>query len=181
MKIYTKTGDQGYTSNLKGERLFKGGLWMELQGSVDEINAGIGHIRSLNQRITKLEEIDVFLEWIQYCLFRIGSDISAQFDQVYITQEMIEKLEKAIDAYTEKTGAMKSFLHFSGNEVATYTHVVRSVTRRGERAFVRALEEKGEFPTDYQFINRLADYFFQLARYFNVMNGDQEEPMVVRD
>jgi cob(I)alamin adenosyltransferase len=181
MKIYTKTGDKGYTSNVKGERVFKGGLWIELQGSIDEINAGIGHIRSLNNKVTKLEDIDTFLEWIQYCLFRIGTDISRQFDSAYITDEMIEKLELAIDAYTEKTGTLKSFLHFSGNEVATYTHVVRSVTRRGERVFVRVLEEFGEYPTDYQFINRLADYFFQLARYFNVMNGDAEEPMLVRD
>jgi cob(I)alamin adenosyltransferase len=180
MKIYTKNGDKGYTSNFKGEKLWKGSLWIELQGNIDEINANVGHLRSLNQRITQQEDIDQMLEWIQYCLFRIGSDISLQFQVTYITDEMIEKLEKAIDTYTEKTGELHSFIHFNGNEAATYAHVIRSVTRRCERVFSKVLQEI-DFTLDYQYVNRLSDYFFQLARYLNHVNGNAEEVMVVRD
>ncbi len=96
MKIYTKAGDKGYTSNVKGEKLWKGSLWIELQGHVDELNAHIGHLRSLNQRVTKQKDIDDILEWIQYCLFRIGSDVSLQFQASYITDTMIERLEKPL-------------------------------------------------------------------------------------
>ncbi len=180
MKIYTKAGDKGYTSNVKGEKLWKGSLWIELQGHVDELNAHIGHLRSLNQRVTKQKDIDDILEWIQYCLFRIGSDVSLQFQASYITDTMIERLEKAIDSYTEKTGELHSFIHFSGNEAATYAQVTRSVTRRCERVFAKVIHEL-DFTLDYQYVNRLSDYFFQLARYLNHVNGDSEEAMVVRD
>ncbi len=183
MKIYTKTGDQGYTSNVLGERIFKGDGLIELQGEIDEVNAGVGYLRSLTQKIFKEPEklqIDEHLREIQYVLFRIGGDVSSQFSNHYVIQEDILVLENEIDRMTEVTGALKNFIYYSGNEAAAYCHVVRSVIRRAERFFVRAIEGKYDYTFDYQFINRLADYLFALARYMNVIEGQDEEAMKLR-
>lgn len=74
---------------------------------------------------------------------------------------------------------MTKFLYLSGHETATYSHVLRSTIRRVERDFVRLITEMEltEVPSDYRFINRLADYFYQVARYLNVLYGIEEETM----
>lgn len=175
MKIYTKTGDQGYTSNVKGERIFKGDDLIELQGAIDEVNAGIGYLRSINK-----STLDEQLKEIQHTLFRIGGDVSSQFSSHYVTQEDLAFLEKGIDDMTEQTGALKNFIYYSGNEAAAYCQVVRSVVRRAERAFVRVIEGKYVYDLDYQFMNRLADYFFALARYMNHSEGQEDEIMKLK-
>ena len=174
MGIYTRAGDKGYTRNLLGEKVWKGDLWIELQGSIDEVNAGTGYLRSLNRQRTGRQDLDDMLKWIQYCLYQIGADNAAQYQETSISQEDIDSLEQAIDAYTLETGELHSFIYFSGNEAASYAQVLRSVTRRCERVFAKVLEDIN-YTLDYQYVNRLADYFFQLARYLNYVNGDAEE------
>jgi cob(I)alamin adenosyltransferase len=182
MSIYTKTGDKGFTSNVLGERVSKGDIIMELQGTIDEINAHIGFLRSMMVEFShkvEAKKIDGILRDIQYSLFRIGGDISAQFSTNYIKEEDIKFLEREIDRMTDAFEPLKSFIYYSGNKQATYVHVIRSVTRRAERVFVRALEER-DYPLDYQFINRLSDYFYTLSRYINHLNGDGDEAMKLR-
>lgn len=194
-KIYTKAGDFGYTSNALGEKISKADLRLELQGSIDEVNAGVGYLRALvmeavNRHIHRelvkelLEQVDDQLKEIQYALFRIGGDITSGFTRNYCEAKDLAFLEKAIDDMTDDTGSLSSFIYYSGTPASAYAQVVRSVTRRAERAFVRAILERYyenvNYPTDYQFMNRLADYFFQLGRYINHVEGQTEEVMKLR-
>lgn len=183
MKIYTKKGDQGYTSNVKGERIFKGDVQIELQGSLDEVNAGIGYLRSIVKKTIDHEQngtLDEGLREIQYTLFKMGGDVSSQFSNHYVTKEDLISLENEMDQMTEQTGSLKNFIYYSGNEAATYCQVVRSIIRRAERVFVRAIEGKFEYSLDYQYMNRLADYFFTLARYMNFIDGQEDEIMKLK-
>lgn len=185
MGIYTKKGDQGTTSNLLGDVIGKDCLMIELQGSVDEMNAGVGFLRSLvtdDKRlpVDTIKEIDGILREIQHELFMIGGDVTAKFTTNYINNEHISFLEKGIDVMTEEIGALKSFIYYNGTKASSYTQVVRSVVRRGERTFVKALNDigfQGEYPKDYQFINRLSDYCFTLSRYINYKSGLEDEKM----
>lgn len=183
MKIYTKTGDEGYTSNIMGQKIFKGDPIIELQGSIDEVNACIGYLRSVGEKTltNKVKEaIDSQLRDIQYTIFRIGGDVTSSFTSAYVTEKDVDFLENEIDKMTDKTGALKNFIYFSGNEAATYCHVVRSVVRRAEREFVRTINGRFDYTLDYKYINRLADYFFTLARYMNYIEGDEEEIMKLK-
>ncbi|MBC7961092.1 MAG: cob(I)yrinic acid a,c-diamide adenosyltransferase [Vallitaleaceae bacterium] len=183
MKIYTKKGDQGFTTNIKGEKISKGDLMIELQGSIDEVNAGVGYLRSIcNKMLTSTQklEIDQNLKDIQHTLFRIGGDVTYQFAQLYVKEEDLQALEKGIDSMTEKTGELKNFIYYSGHVASTYCQVLRSVTRRAERVFVRAIEGQYEATLDYQYMNRLADYFFTLGRYLNLLEGEVEEVMKLK-
>lgn len=186
MGIYTKKGDQGRTSNLLGESLFKDSPIIDLQGHIDEINAGVGYLRGLvkqHQEHTAIEikeQIDSLLKDIQYALFRVGGDIASKFNENYILEEDIKDLERGIDDMTLKMGALNHFIYYNGTISATYCQVLRSVIRRGERVFVKGLELmewEGSYPLDYQYINRLSDYCFTLGRYLNYIDGQEEEKM----
>ena len=182
MKIYTKAGDKGTTSDVLGNRVSKADIKIELQGSVDEINANIGYLRALlkNSAMKRAAfDLDMALKELQYALFRIGSDISSDFTYHYIQDRDIEMLEQFIDVMTNAAGPLEHFITYSGTEAAAYCHVIRSVTRRTERVFVRFLEDK-EYNMDYQFINRLSDYLFTLSRYLNHLSDMPEEAMKLR-
>lgn len=182
MKIYTKKGDKGYTSTVKGERISKSDILLDLQGGVDEINANIGFLRSLVEEIKDEERknyIDSMLKEIQYHLFRMGVEISSQFKDKYITDELVGFLEKEIDNMTSKTEPIKNFIHYFGPKQATHSHVIRTITRRTERIFVEVLGDQ-EYPESYSYINRLSDYFYTLARYISFQEGYGDEIMKLR-
>lgn len=182
MKIYTKTGDKGTTSDVLGQRVSKGDIKIELQGSVDEINASLGYLRALVKSAdlkTSDLNIDAVLRDIQYALFRIGSDISSNFAYLFIQEADITMLEQSIDIMTSAVGTLENFIYYSGTQASAYCQLTRSVTRRAERIFVRFLENQ-EYNLDFQFINRLSDFLFTLSRYLNHLSGEQEELMVLR-
>jgi len=182
LKIYTKTGDKGTTSDILGNRISKGAMKFELQGSIDEINAGIGYLRALLKDVPSAAsgfDVDEALKDIQYALFRIGGDVSSDFSRNYISEADIGTLEKGIDTMSDAAGPLENFIYYSGNESAAYSHVIRSVVRRTERVFVRYLEDK-EYNLDYQYINRLSDYMFSLSRYINFLSGVPDEAMKLK-
>ena len=183
MTVYTKKGDKGKTSNVLGNIYSKSSILMELQGGIDEINSNVGYLRSrLGSNIPNIQElqrIDTFLKRIQYNLFSLGAEVSMEFTKVNVKYSEAELLEKEIDYMTDKMKPLSNFIYQSGNEVAAYAHIVRSVIRRTERVFVRVLEDR-EYPESYQYINRLSDYFFTLARYFNQLSGREEEVLILK-
>lgn len=188
MAIYTRQGDYGKTSTVNGLIVSKGSALIELQGAIDEVNSGMGHLRSIiikhgsNSRYKiLLDLLNEQLKTVQHTLFRIGFDITSNFEKNLIKKSEIKALEKSIDLMTEKTGELDHFIYLSGHETASYAHVVRSMIRRAERAFVKLVEEKVSedenfvIPVDYQYINRLADFLYQVARYLNWLFEIKEE------
>ena len=182
MKIYTKTGDQGTTSDLLGQRVSKADIKMELQGSIDEINAGIGYLRALLRSAETYEavmNIDHSLRDIQYTLFMIGGDVSSDFNKNYVKLSDIKSLELNIDIMTSNVGQLQNFIYYSGTLASTYCQLIRSVVRRAERVFVTHMENK-QYNLDYQYINRLSDFLFTLSRYINHISNTPEEIMKLK-
>jgi cob(I)alamin adenosyltransferase len=184
-KIYTKTGDKGFTTNLLNKKYSKADIEMELQGGIDEINANIGFLRSLlksnesNHDINTMTHLDDMLKKVQYHLYLVGIEISTEFTEVYVAEDEIKFLEEEIDFMVDKTEPMKSFIYYSGNKAAAFSHTIRTMVRRVERVFVRALAD-ATYPRSYEYINRLSDYFFTFSRFINELNGLKDEPMVLK-
>lgn len=155
MAIYTKTGDKGTTSLANGERVEKTDVRVEAYGTVDELNSWVGLFGSGLD-----EETNVQLLWIQNRLFNLGAELSAAPGE-WITDADVTQLEQWIDAMQAQVPKQKSFLLPSGNESVCRCHICRTVCRRAERRMIEA--KSGE--KDLQFMNRLSDYFFVLARY----------------
>jgi len=175
MKIYTKTGDTGETSLFGGKRVPKSSLRIDAYGTVDELNAQLGVVRSLQPSAA----VDTILEKIQNQLFLLGADLAAPFgsapaDTKRIQQNEIQFLEDTIDRLDAQLEPLKSFILPGGSHAGAQLHIARTVCRRAER-FVDALgrkEEIDKLPLIY--LNRLADLLFVAARYTNKLAGIEE-------
>jgi cob(I)alamin adenosyltransferase len=168
MKIYTKTGDKGTTSLIGGTKVPKSHLRIESYGSIDELNSHLGLCRDM---IKDDHVRDVILE-IQDRLFTIGSSLAC--DPIKepkmripdLKETDINVLEKEIDRIDGILPPMKSFILPGGHPNVSQLHIARCVCRRAERACVRLeLESLEVEPLILQYLNRLSDYLFMLARY----------------
>lgn len=181
-KIYTRGGDKGQTSLVSGTRISKGDLRIELYGEVDEMNSFLGSVCSKIEEEAELSELNSYLEFLQSRLFDLGSNLACEKVQALkyklpiITDEIIKELEFKIDEMDSELVPLKNFILPGGHKAAAEVHIVRTICRRIERKLVRFEEEHtNELPENcIQFINRLSDYFFVLARFINKkMNRDE--------
>ncbi|HIG32613.1 MAG TPA: cob(I)yrinic acid a,c-diamide adenosyltransferase [Flavobacteriales bacterium] len=165
MKIYTKKGDKGKSQLLGGSMVDKNHIKLECYGTIDELNSFIGNIYD--------QEISIFhkeiLFKIQNQLFNLGSIISfdGEKDKIKlpnITTQNIKMMEKAIDKMEEELPMLRAFILPSGHPTASKCHIARTVCRRAERNLV-ALSQEEQIDNLYiQYLNRLSDYLFVLAR-----------------
>lgn len=178
-KIYTKTGDSGTTSLIGGTKVPKSHLRIESYGTIDELNSYLGLVRDL---LTDEPCRDMILE-IQDRLFTIGSSLAC--DPVKepkmripdLRSSDITALESEIDRIDGMLAPMRSFILPGGHPVVSHLHIARCICRRAERACVRLeLESLEVEPMILQYLNRLSDYLFVLARYACVLLQIEEIP-----
>ena len=165
MKIYTKKGDKGKTQLLGGSMVDKNHIKLECYGTIDELNSFIGNI--YDQEINTAHKEILFK--IQNQLFNLGSIISFDGgkDKIRlpnITTQNIKMLEKAIDKMEEGLPMLRNFILPSGHPTASKCHIARTVCRRAERNLVALSQEEEINTLHIQYINRLSDYLFVLAR-----------------
>ena len=175
MKIYTKKGDQGDTQLLGGRYVRKDDIRLECYGTIDELNAFIGNI--YDQEISASHK--EILRNIQNQLFNLGSLISFDWGKSgiilpNITTENIKMMEHAIDTMEEELPILKAFILPSGHPTSSKCHIARTVCRRAERNLV-ALSKTVKINTLHiQYLNRLSDYLFVLARTILMENNTSE-------
>lgn len=165
MKIYTKTGDKGYTSLIGGTRVPKHHLRIESYGTVDELNSYIGLIR--DQDIAAHDQ--QVLKEIQDRLFTIGSSLASDPERSKMIipdlhEADIELLEKEMDRINEQLPELRHFILPGGNNAVSFCHIARCVCRRAERLSVHLAEESIVDAKVNVYLNRLSDYLFTLAR-----------------
>ena len=167
MKIYTKSGDKGRTSLATGKRVSKSDLRLEAYGTADELNSFVGLLRSvlMSSCCGCKGSIDVQLGWLQNRLFDLGAILAGS--DMQLSEGAVNQLENWIDDMQEKLPELRAFILPGGDEVVAICHVCRTVSRRLERSMVVWREESGEDVSEevWQFVNRLSDYYFVLARF----------------
>jgi len=174
MKIYTKTGDDGSTALFGGNRVKKCYVRVDTYGNIDELNSFLGLL------IESVEsgELKEYLSKIQHILFNIGS-IIATVDEKYITKlpallvTDIESLEVQIDKMDAILPPMTHFILPGGHETIARAHICRTICRRAERSLVDLMTTEtchANVTLALQFLNRLSDYFFVLARRLAQLN-----------
>ncbi|MBL8445564.1 MAG: cob(I)yrinic acid a,c-diamide adenosyltransferase [Zoogloeaceae bacterium] len=165
-KIYTRTGDAGTTGLGDGKRVSKNSLRIHALGEVDECNAVIGVL--LTEELP--DDVRALLTDVQHDLFDLGGEVCIP-GMTMITDKQVTKLEETLDHFNEPLEPLKDFILPGGTRPAAITHQARTVCRRAERALVAlALEEAvGDGPRQY--LNRLSDLLFVLARVLNRAGG----------
>ena len=175
LRIYTRTGDQGTTGLFGGGRVDKHHPRVEAYGDVDELNAALGLARA----VETMPRIDEVLVPVQRDLFAIGALLATpdrekmqqQLEKARIDDARIAQLERAIDDGEAELEPLRSFIVPGGTPKAAALHVARTVCRRAERRVV-ALARDVEIPAlAVQYLNRLSDLLFVLARMANRRAG----------
>jgi cob(I)alamin adenosyltransferase len=173
-KIYTRTGDDGYTGLVDGSRAGKDSLRMVAIGEVDEANSciGVAALHAEGQMLARLR-------MIQNDMFDLGADLATPGEDfepgemtLRMVQPQIDRLETEIDAMNAEMAPLTSFILPGGSALAGALHIARSVSRRAERAAVHAARDVPMNPKALVYLNRLSDWLFVAARYANGAGKD---------
>jgi cob(I)alamin adenosyltransferase len=176
VKIYTRTGDSGDTALFDGTRVQKSDPRVAAYGDLDELNAWLGFVTA------NLSDDDVIpkLRQIQRDLFAIGARladpshrIAGRVTKAVISADAVARLEAWIDALDAELPALRRFILAGGSSAGASLHVARTVCRRAERSMVALGEEAFEAEL-LQYMNRLSDLLFTLARAVNRRAGVPE-------
>lgn len=162
MPIYTKTGDKGITSLYGGKRVLKSDLQVEVYGTVDELSSFIGLVASK----VKNKKDQEFLTDMQRDFYKIMSFLSGKDMDLYFLITKVKDFENKIDSLDKKLPRLHQFILPGGTELSSWFHVLRTVCRRAERNFIRLTPTRYS-PHIIQYLNRLSDLFFTLARFYN--------------
>jgi len=165
-KIYTRTGDDGTTGLGDGSRIPKDNARIEAMGAVDEVNSTVGLIRTASLP----GDIEAVLSGIQHDLFDLGGELSIPGYEL-IKAEAVERLEENLDQLNAGLEPLKDFILPGGTAAAAWCHLARSMCRRAERRLVTLSRETDISDVPRQYLNRLSDYLFVLARYLNKAAG----------
>ena len=176
-KIYTRTGDKGMTSLVGGVRIKKSNVRLEAYGTVDEL---CSHIGLLVAYLPQDDDDHDLLVGIQSNLFIAGSHLATDqsktplYPSAILPKGETERLEQRIDEILALLPEPQGFILPGGTVAAAQCHVCRTVCRRAERR-IDALAEVAEVgPEVIQYINRMSDYLFVLAKKIN-FNARQQE------
>ena len=173
-QIATRTGDNGSTGLGDNTRVSKNNLRVHAMGDVDELNSNIGVLLCEDMPPAVRE----LLVEIQHQLFNLGGELSIPGFELLKAQAVLD-LDEALAAHNEHLPRLQEFILPAGTRAASLAHVCRTVARRAERAVV-ALGEAvaaAEPPealreTPRQYLNRLSDLMFVLARVLNRYRAD---------
>jgi cob(I)alamin adenosyltransferase len=177
MKIYTKTGDKGTSSNYLNERLPKNDPLFNLLGDLDELNAYLGLIESLIPKSLKSESLSISIQKIQTILMDISSHIATRPSKSIVSSsnkikktefyddDIVINLEKNIDNLDKELPPLKNFVLPSGHPLVCQIHISRTIARRTERKLYDLIDCNYNDVIN-RYMNRLSDYLFTLARWF---------------
>ena len=175
-RIYTRTGDLGTTSLVGGVRIKKSDIRLEAYGTVDELSAQLG---MLVEMLGDDAEKD-YVIGIQNNLFNVCTSLATDQSQTQLPPSamladgVISSMEQHIDELNSRLPERLGFILPGGCLAACQAHVCRTVCRRAERR-ITALAEVAEVDKEIQqYVNRLSDYLFVLAKIINFNENRQE-------
>jgi len=169
-KIYTRTGDEGKTSLVGGQRVRKDTLRIEAYGTVDELNSAIGlAITSIPEGSPPLQLLAARLTRVQHELFNLGSLLATETadirpGQPVITSLEVARLEQEMDEANRTLEPLRSFVLPGGCRLNAELHLCRTICRRAERRAVSLAEQETTLPEAVQYLNRLSDALFVWSR-----------------
>jgi cob(I)alamin adenosyltransferase len=179
-RIYTRGGDAGETSLGDGRRVSKAALRIGAYGTVDELGAVLGLARTHPLP----DAVDEWLGRIQNDLFDLGADLcvpeeeradrqsSRERTRLRVQPDQVAWLEARCDELNERLPPLTSFVLAGGTPAAALLHLARTVCRRAERETVALAASEPVGAPALQYLNRLSDLLFLLARAANPPGGE---------
>ncbi len=177
MKIYTKSGDNGVTGLIGGQRVLKSSPRIIAYGEIDELNSILGIVRA--QTVHK--PVQEALAQVQLALFTVGAQLAAPKGETQvemITSTHVEFLERQIDVISAQLPELRNFILPGGGMTAAFLHLARTVCRRAERSMVALAAMEDEVVDGWLliYVNRLSDFLFTMARLANQLESIDDIP-----
>ena len=169
-RIYTRTGDDGTTGLGDGTRVAKDSARVEAYGTVDEANSAIGLVLATPDLPAAVAEC---LTRVQHEMFDLGSELCVPGYRA-VHAEHVARLEVALDAFNDPLPPLKEFILPGGGNGAAAAHLARTVVRRAERRVWTLSAHEAVAPEVVQYLNRLSDLLFVVARVLARANGGSE-------
>jgi cob(I)alamin adenosyltransferase len=166
-QIATRTGDNGTTGLGDNTRVSKNSLRVHAMGEVDELNSNIGVLLCEDMPAT----VRSLLVEIQHQLFNLGGELSIPGFEL-LKPEAVLALDAALAEHNAALPRLQEFILPAGSRAASLAHVCRTVARRAERAVVALEGQEVLKDTPRQYLNRLSDLLFVLARVLNRYRTD---------
>ena len=168
-QIATRTGDQGTTGLGDNTRVSKDHLRVHAMGDVDELNSHIGLLLCEDMP----GDVRELLVEVQHQLFNLGGELSIPGFEL-LKDEAVAALDEALERYNAQLPRLQEFILPAGTRAASQSHVCRTVARRAERSVVSLGQTETLRDAPRQYLNRLSDLLFVLARVLNRMNGGDD-------
>lgn len=170
-KVTTKTGDSGRTGLANGERISKSSIRINAMGAIDKLNSVIGWV--INIVDLKLAKD---LESIQQDLFNLGGELAVPDVEInLLVENRILWLENNIDKINDEMPPLTEFILPGGSEECSRIHIARAECRESERVIVTLSESEAVPEIHKQYLNRLSDYLFIIARKLKLDQGKNEK------
>jgi len=181
-RIYTRSGDDGTTGLVGGQRVAKSDPRIACFGAVDECSSVIGLARRAladGPADERTAFLDSLLAWTQDALFNLGSDLATlpkdrREGMPRIDQSDVDALETSIDRMQRDLEPLDNFIHSGGSYAGGFLHLARTVCRRAERSLVQLAADEPVEPVVMRYVNRLSDALFVWARWVNHVLGESE-------
>ena len=168
-QIATRTGDQGTTGLGDNTRVSKHSGRPHAMGDVDELNSHIGVL--LCEELPP--DVRTLLVEVQHQLFNLGGELSIPGFEL-LKLDAVADLDTALEHYNARLPKLQEFILPAGHRAASLAHVCRTVARRAERAVVALGFEEAINEAPRQYLNRLSDLMFVLARVLNRQDGGDD-------
>jgi len=167
--IATRTGDDGTTGLGDGSRLRKDEPRVAALGEVDELNSVIGLLRTESLP----ETVQNDLSTIQHDLFDVGAELCIP-GHTALAEAQVAFLDERLAHYNGSLPPLREFILPGGCRPAALAHLARTVARRAERSIVTLERQETLNGTVRQYLNRLSDLMFVLARHLNDAHGTRD-------
>lgn len=184
-RIYTRTGDDGTTGLVGGQRVKKNAHRIETYGTIDELSSIIGLARTALTEVQRTRPVqdaaranavatrlDAWLAWTQDVLFNVGSDLATLPTDRWEGMPLVVEgdalaLERAIDEAQLDLLPLANFIHPGGAYPGAFLHQARTVCRRAERLLITLSDNEPVSPDVLRYVNRLSDALFVWSRWIN--------------
>jgi len=173
-KVYTRKGDEGLTRLVGGQKVPKNDPRIEAYGTVDELNAIVGLVRTELGRaefpVDRRDQLDGWLEQVQNDLFNLGSELATRSEDRWEGMRLssaadVSRLESQIDAMNEDLAPLDEFILPGGGAPSAFLHQARTVCRRAERCTLTLDQQEKLKGQALVVLNRMSDWFFVAGRW----------------
>ena len=177
--VYTRAGDGGDTALVGGKRVAKDSLRIECYGTVDELNAVLGLVRTALEPSKAGARLAPIMARVQNELFNLGAELATPDEDrrarsPAVEARHVEALEREIDELNDQLPELRSFILPGGGWASSYFHLARTVCRRAERLAVTLAREETVGAHAVMYLNRLSDALFVFGRWASAQDGKPE-------